>query len=850
MEPTKNPLHEWMLQRTHWEKFVWKLSFEKDEVMAEDIDQAYAFLFEDVGVNPKKEPRTEITAIGNLESAGASSQKKIFLKEISKFHNVNAIPETEKVKFSDQLTIIYGENGSGKSGISRLLGNACFFRGRKELLPNVRTLNTELPSALFNLNIEDSEPVPISYILGDTIPDLQRFYVFDSTSSVVHLDAINTVKFTPLKMAVFDRAKEVFIKLYERLEADKMAKEKQNPATFLFAESSDEVATLLKNVSADTSELLLDLNTSFGDGDRIALEEFMNWLEEKERQDIPKKKEALKGEIGHLGTLMARLETLSRNVSVDKVTGLNKLISDTKSKKDLTEMVGSQKFVHEKFKWIGNDKWTTLISIAKELYDSEEHVSPIDTCILCQQPLSDKAKTLFNDYWEFLKGAAKEEYEELQTKVKGSIEWVDKQLAKFPEFEDSDIATAILNKDKPDSLSKLKEEIGRLKPVLEIWKQSLNDLIVSSITIDSVNLDSLKDLITAKTKEEQELKDPAEDLKRMRNEISKLRSKKAAFGAKSQFKEYKEYLVWLKKVNTISFQAVKTGLTKKRTEAFNSEVAIQYAQMFSEECKALKGEFGLEIYTKGEAQDSKKGLRLSFAQNYQPSRILSEGEQKVCSIADFLTEVRLDNNSAGIIFDDPVTSLDHARKDLIAQRLVAESKNRQVVILTHDIVFFLALQNYAGKMTVTCEVQTVKKYGQIPGNIRSDEPWIAMTMVKRVKYLKNELQRIAAVYNNGDADEYRKEIKEWCEYLREAWERSIEESLFKSVVTRFSPSIETRRLKDVEITDEHKKAIHDGMMVSSAWIHDQAAALNSSPPTPDVAKAWIESLEKYVQNLN
>lgn len=850
MKPTKNPLYEWILQRTYWEKYVWKFCFEKDEVRSGDIDQAYEFLLEDVGVNPMKEPRTEITTIGNLESIGTSLKKKILLKDISKFHNVNALPETEKVIFSDQLTIIYGENGSGKSGISRLFGNACFFRGRKELLPNVRNLNMDVPSALFTVHIEGSEPMSISYKLGDAELDLQRFYVFDTSSSVVHLDATNTVKFTPLKMAVFDRAKEVFTKLYERLEAEKRAKEKQNPATFLFTESTDEVAILLKNLSADTSELLLDATTSFGDRDKLALEEFIKRLEEKEKHDIPKKKEALKGEIRHLGTLLTFLETLSRNVSVEKRTGLNKLISETKAKKELNEKLGSQKFVHEKFKLIGDDKWTTLISVAKELYDSEEHVGPIDTCILCQQPLSDKAKTLFNDYWGFLKGAAKKDYEELQTKVTGSIEWVEKQLAKFPEFEDTDIPTGILNKDTPEYLLKLKEEIGKLKPVLESWKESLNDLTTNSATIGSISLDALTDLITAKTKEEQELADPSEEIKRIRNEISKLRSKKAAFGVKSQFKEYREYLVWLKRVNTVSFQAVKTGLTKKRTEAFNSEVATQYAQMFSEECKVLNGDFGLEIYTKGEAQDSKKGLRLSFAQNYQPSRILSEGEQKVCSLADFLTEVRLDDNSAGIIFDDPVTSLDHARKDLMAQRLVAESKNRQVVILTHDIVFFLALQNYAGKMSVTTEVQTVKKFGHIPGNIRSDEPWIAMTMAKRVRYLKNELQRIVAVHNKGDADEYRKEVKEWCEYLREAWERSIEESLFKGVVTRFSPSIETRRLKDVVVTDELKNAIKDGMTESSAWIHDQAAALNNPPPTPEVTAMWIESLEKYVQKLN
>ena len=51
-----------------------------------------------------------------------------------------------------------------------------------------------------------------------------------------------------------------------------------------------------------------------------------------------------------------------------------------------------------------------------------------------------------------------------------------------------------------------------------------------------------------------------------------------------------------------------------------------------------------------------------------PNAVLSDGEQKVIAIADFLSEMQLSEINKGIIFDDPVTSLDEKRKSEIAAR--------------------------------------------------------------------------------------------------------------------------------------------------------------------------------------
>ena len=71
----------------------------------------------------------------------------------------------------------------------------------------------------------------------------------------------------------------------------------------------------------------------------------------------------------------------------------------------------------------------------------------------------------------------------------------------------------------------------------------------------------------------------------------------------------------------------------------------------------------------------------------KPSKVLSEGEQKVLAMADFLAEARLAGITAPIIFDDPeLFSLDHRRIREVAERIASLAEDHQVIVFTHDIL--------------------------------------------------------------------------------------------------------------------------------------------------------------------
>jgi len=80
-------------------------------------------------------------------------------------------------------------------------------------------------------------------------------------------------------------------------------------------------------------------------------------------------------------------------------------------------------------------------------------------------------------------------------------------------------------------------------------------------------------------------------------------------------------------------------------------------------------------------------LLLDLPTTNRIDEILSEGEQRAIALGSFLAELTLANHSCGIVFDDPVSSLDHWRRKDVARKLVAEAKIRQVIVFTHDTAF-------------------------------------------------------------------------------------------------------------------------------------------------------------------
>ena len=83
-----------------------------------ELDTAYKLLLESAGLVEKTE-KPEIT-ISTCEDGACIYVTDLLLNKVNNIEGVNALVENQEIQFNPNLTIIYGANGSGKSGYIRL----------------------------------------------------------------------------------------------------------------------------------------------------------------------------------------------------------------------------------------------------------------------------------------------------------------------------------------------------------------------------------------------------------------------------------------------------------------------------------------------------------------------------------------------------------------------------------------------------------------------------------------------------------------------------------------------------------------------------------------------------------
>ena len=238
-------------------------------------------------------------------------------------------------------------------------------------------------------------------------------------------------------------------------------------------------------------------------------------------------------------------------------------------------------------------------------------------------------------------------------------------------------------------------------------------------------------------------------------------------------------------------------------------------------------------------------LKIEMPQSRNPTEILSEGEQRAIALGAFLAEANLGKGAGGVIFDDPVSSLDHKRRERVAMRLVREANKRQVMVLTHDIYFLWTLMHEAEQMGVSVTTRSLTRRSVGFGVPEPHIPFEAMGAKARVGVLRKIQEQIAKIHKSDDESESRRQTIDCYRQLRIAWERAVEEVLFQNVVLRFRKGVSTQPLVGVSVEDADYNVIEQAMTKCSNYAHDQALVCGIAIPEPDELLADINMLEGW-----
>jgi ABC-type uncharacterized transport system ATPase subunit len=295
------------------------------------------------------------------------------------------------------------------------------------------------------------------------------------------------------------------------------------------------------------------------------------------------------------------------------------------------------------------------------------------------------------------------------------------------------------------------------------------------------------------------------------------------------------------------------GITRKSTELTKELVTEQLQAAFHTELSRIEfTHLAVELQVAGGTKGSLfHRLGFTSAPSVVVTEVLSEGESRTLALAAFLTELSTASIRSAIIFDDPVSSLDHVWREKIARRLVAEAIQRQVIVFTHDLLFLRVLMDESRRQSVSCQHQYVRRDGEA-GICSPDLPWVAMGLRDRIGKLNARWQAAEKIHRTLGAAAYEADARDIYALLREAWERAITEVLLHDVVERYRPSIQTQKVRYLhDITESDCEAVEAGMTECSRWIrgHDQAAADGTPIPSPAELKQRIENLSAWAKAI-
>jgi energy-coupling factor transporter ATP-binding protein EcfA2 len=562
---------------------------------------------------------------------------------------------------------------------------------------------------------------------------------------------------------------------------------------------------------------------------------------------------------GRVRALARHLKDVERALSMEAVAAVFDARTETRRKSEEAKRLQAATFPADMLEGTGSEPWTVLWESARRF--SQElaypgHEFPVvengAKCVLCQQDLDHEASHRLKQFEAFVASTTERELREtretfgrlrkLFIDLKTTNDATDETLKEI-RIEHEAVADAIVtvlaaNEDRrkavADALTSdtdLGADCRALVPVAREADALAEQLEKRVKTLRGSSADETRKRMTAETRELRARKLLAQHEELVLNEIER-KKKFAAYGL--CIDDTKTQAITLK-----STAVTRTAVTQKLKQSFQDELLNLRFRHVEVELKEVGGAEGV-LYHK---------LILTRAPGVELPKVVSEGEQRCLSIAAFFAELSTADDPSGIVFDDPVSSLDYKWREGVARRLVEEAKTRQVIVFTHDIVFLLLLKQFSEEQGVEQLDQHVRQLSMGAGVCAEELPWVALRVSKRIGHLKKLLQDAEKLHRDGHQAAYERETSLIYGYLREAWERGLEEVLLGGVVERYRPSVQTQQVAQIaDITAEDCKAVEAAMTKCSKWLpgHDQAAAARADIPEPADLKADIEALESWV----
>ena len=543
--------------------------------------------------------------------------------------------------------------------------------------------------------------------------------------------------------------------------------------------------------------------------------------------------------------LCGSLETRQGLTSKQAVDELGALRTAAKAANAIADKVESLTADQKVIKSVGSDAWMNLIQAAAEFVEENqsEKLELKQRCPLCLEKLPDSAKARLTRFWEAVHGQASEQRASAETALQQRIDELAEIAKGRAELE------ALVTVVEPHApLLRLSFDAAMTSTEATV-KKLKSSKPTNGVDISDA-LDGVRKAVTTIAGKSAALENgtvgAAAEVARLNREIQELEARKLLAGRTGPIQEYVTALRMADQLDAAHASIKTLGATQKSGDLNERYITDSYRTGVEAELKRLGFARPVPVLTQ---QGSKGKIRiLTLAnpkfKNVAPDQIFSEGERTAIAIASFFSELGLTPSPVGLIFDDPISSLDHRTREKVAERLVAEAARRQVIVFTHDLVFLTELNGFAREKAVpvtTCELSSTSS---VVGLVATDPPWDTQKVSARATKLEGLLADATAEDAAGDAAGLALTLDHFYRLMRSTWEQFIEEKLLNGALERFSRHIKPNSLLEVSFDKSLVKKVVNQINELSGLIeaHDHSAAMNAPRLTVADAAGRLRAL--------
>ena len=853
---------DWTQTLPNWLSDAARRLFENESVLTDqDYQELYALMKTETGISDQNELVPVPLSKDHLPAVLAPGSA-VVLKSMGELNNVNKISPDQTLEFmSNGMTVVYGGNGSGKSGYARVLKKACRARDQSEPIhPDAsdEAAATKVPTGKFEIEMQGNSQT-IHWSRDQVSPEpLSTITVFDTRCARSILTGEHDVAYLPYGLDIVESLANKVIPQIKSLLDDEMDKLNIDATPFAHLQGKTQVGAMitglgpqtkpddikkLGTLSTEETNRLSELNAVLANADPLV-----------KAEELRLSKERLKKLAADINKPLVWVS----DAAVEKLKGLteDKIAAEMADKAAAETLQAGE----ELLPGTGAEVWKAFFEAAKR-FSMEEAFKGRDfpseetdqTCPLCQQSLTEEAKnrlTRFNDY----------------VKADVSLQAKEKQQALSAAV--TKIGDASLQVKMSSSLS---DEISlldaELPPRISGFENSVQQRRASMLNaVTSNDWQSITPLQANPKADIRRL--AAKQLRTARNYMRasdpetkrKLEQERAELSARLELsKVVTPLLTILGNIKTKDAlgkcqRSLNTRpISDKSKELASKAVSEELRAALEKELKALGiDHIGTVLKSRINRGQMLHKLVLNVPTKTKIDEILSEGEQRAIALASFFAELATANHTGGIIFDDPVSSLDHWRRINVAKRLVEESSKRQVIVFTHDTSFLGQLRDELDENATNHRLMYLERDRDSVGYVREGLPWGHQDYKERLTSLEARQQDLSGRWSPYPSEDLTRQLRHLYSDLRATVERVIQDVVFNGVVARYRDWVKVNKLKSVigfSISEHDDIARIYKRCCDVIDSHDPSSDRGISLPSASDLGSDIQELRQLIANI-